>query len=548
MKNCCNNFGLWCYKILPLVYDESLSYYEVLCKMKEYINKMGDDIININNEINNMDSQLAEIVGEWLNENFSIPFYNVVSYGILPDDGDVYEALHGLIKNTVSETGGIVFFPEGKYTISCTIFVPENTIFCGCGEGSEIFFDETDTYYGTCLSNGGSNVSIYNLKVSHASEGTFHSGSQPGAIGFSDWTIRMCKLNPYQHKSYRGEVRNLEACNIYCDGNYCLQVENSASYAIKNVDYENIYSPIGCVSIQANNLIENVSIKNVECDLLRVLSYGNNSSLYNIEIENVECTSLYVNAPYSLDNNDISFKNVYKNNNERHNDYYDSTYIIQLRGDVTFDDCLIDSRSGESAGLVFYDGIKTFNNCKIVAQDLFCTNNQSFTLSNKGHNHCVFNDCVFESNDNVADPTIAFLIGYGKNNNYENLHNYRSYLWGDMHNIYKHCGFTNASDYYPSGFYVEGDTLYLRGFFVVADADDIGEFSDGAKLLPITNNQQIQFIETSTSMTNQTYRYGKLTDGVITANATLTESAFLVDTALMLDRTPDDYEIVNGLI
>lgn len=32
------SFKFWCQKVLPLVYDESLSYYEVLCKLVEYIN------------------------------------------------------------------------------------------------------------------------------------------------------------------------------------------------------------------------------------------------------------------------------------------------------------------------------------------------------------------------------------------------------------------------------------------------------------------------------------------------------------------------------
>ena len=33
-------FRFWCQKVLPLVYDESISYYEVLCKMVEYLNAM----------------------------------------------------------------------------------------------------------------------------------------------------------------------------------------------------------------------------------------------------------------------------------------------------------------------------------------------------------------------------------------------------------------------------------------------------------------------------------------------------------------------------
>lgn len=40
-------FKFWCQKVLPLVYDDSLSYYEVLCKVVDYIN----DLIKNNNEI-----------------------------------------------------------------------------------------------------------------------------------------------------------------------------------------------------------------------------------------------------------------------------------------------------------------------------------------------------------------------------------------------------------------------------------------------------------------------------------------------------------------
>lgn len=36
-------FRMWCQKVLPLVYDDSLSYYELLCKVVEYLNEtMGD--------------------------------------------------------------------------------------------------------------------------------------------------------------------------------------------------------------------------------------------------------------------------------------------------------------------------------------------------------------------------------------------------------------------------------------------------------------------------------------------------------------------------
>ena len=37
-------FRFWCHKVLPLVYDDSLSYYELLCKVIHYLNTVIEDI------------------------------------------------------------------------------------------------------------------------------------------------------------------------------------------------------------------------------------------------------------------------------------------------------------------------------------------------------------------------------------------------------------------------------------------------------------------------------------------------------------------------
>lgn len=42
-----NIFGHWCHKIIPLIYDDSLSYYEVLCKLTYKINEVIDSINGI---------------------------------------------------------------------------------------------------------------------------------------------------------------------------------------------------------------------------------------------------------------------------------------------------------------------------------------------------------------------------------------------------------------------------------------------------------------------------------------------------------------------
>ncbi len=64
------HFKFWCQKVLPLVYDDSLSYYELLCKVVEYLNHVINDINNIPNYINELisDEKLREIMTELLSE------------------------------------------------------------------------------------------------------------------------------------------------------------------------------------------------------------------------------------------------------------------------------------------------------------------------------------------------------------------------------------------------------------------------------------------------------------------------------------------------
>lgn len=54
-------FRFWCQKVLPLVYDNSLSYYELLCKVVEYINDLikADKILD--DELEALKNDLSEV-------------------------------------------------------------------------------------------------------------------------------------------------------------------------------------------------------------------------------------------------------------------------------------------------------------------------------------------------------------------------------------------------------------------------------------------------------------------------------------------------------
>lgn len=47
-------FRFWCQKVLPLVYDNSLSYYELLCKVVDYLNKTMEDVNTAVEDVDNL--------------------------------------------------------------------------------------------------------------------------------------------------------------------------------------------------------------------------------------------------------------------------------------------------------------------------------------------------------------------------------------------------------------------------------------------------------------------------------------------------------------
>lgn len=71
-------FRYWCQKIIPLVYDDSLSYYEIICKVVSYINNLITDNNQMIDEINSLKSEL-QTVQEWIDNFDTTGFEEIIS-------------------------------------------------------------------------------------------------------------------------------------------------------------------------------------------------------------------------------------------------------------------------------------------------------------------------------------------------------------------------------------------------------------------------------------------------------------------------------------
>lgn len=96
-----NTFRFWCQKVLPLVYEDSLSYYEILCKVVDYINNMIENQKEFSNELNELKSEL-EVVQKWI-ADFDTSYIEEV----------VKKYLATMIFVEISDAGYIVYYiPE----------------------------------------------------------------------------------------------------------------------------------------------------------------------------------------------------------------------------------------------------------------------------------------------------------------------------------------------------------------------------------------------------------------------------------------------------
>lgn len=62
-------FRFWCQKVLPLVYDESLSYYELLCKVVSYINNLISDVTAVEENVGELSASFEQLK-EYCNDYF----------------------------------------------------------------------------------------------------------------------------------------------------------------------------------------------------------------------------------------------------------------------------------------------------------------------------------------------------------------------------------------------------------------------------------------------------------------------------------------------
>lgn len=98
-------FRYWCQKVLPLVYDDSLSYYELLCKVVDYLNKTMEDVETLHGDVTNLHTAYEELQS-YVNDYFStLDVQEEINNKLnqMASDGSLTALISPLLPNIIDE-------------------------------------------------------------------------------------------------------------------------------------------------------------------------------------------------------------------------------------------------------------------------------------------------------------------------------------------------------------------------------------------------------------------------------------------------------------
>jgi len=347
-----NEFKFWCQKVLPLVYDDSLSYYEVLCKIKGTLNSLITNVNNIPDYIIDLikeylDSDEIEKILSDLLTNFMVN----VKYpptGIPPAVGDGTaddtQSIQGCIDYAYNHGGLAVYIPAGKYLTGSLILKSDVTLF------------GMDRYSSILVLKGGAenpliqavekNIGIYRLTLNG------NSGIQVNQITVLKGNTDDALLSELQiingHELMEWELTDSEGFMQMSDIIFNNAVYRGAhlygagTCQLSNVLFDNI------------NTANSISVLDFDCSnsIIDLVSLSrNNVGLRITGYNNMITAKVASTIPFENDgtNNSIVIPNVSSNV------FYSNDYFLDVHGNST------DSTTGNKNVTVLQNLINTFN-------------------------------------------------------------------------------------------------------------------------------------------------------------------------------------------
>lgn len=285
-------FRYWCHKILPMVYDDSLSYYELLCKVVDYLNKTMEDVETLHGDVTNIRTAYEKLQG-YVNEYFSaLDVQEEINNKLdnMASSGELYEIIRSYTDPIVNEQNDKINVLKARMDTFASL--PD-----GSTSGDAELLDIRVKADGTTVTSAGNAVreQFSELKSDLANFGTsinlfdYHawkektSGVVNGDMVVEDYHIIMT-ANDYDCYSMFDKGRTLavpvEPNTYYCFSCCCSSANAKIFLFESNNDKEDIVvhevTLRNFIRFQTGNATTNVKIR------FGVRGIGNTADFYNI--------------------------------------------------------------------------------------------------------------------------------------------------------------------------------------------------------------------------------------------------------------------------
>ena len=244
-------FRFWCQKVLPLVYDDSLSYYELLCKVVNYLNKTMENVNSLSENFDELQSAfntLKKYVEEYF-DNLDVQEEVNKKLDEMAKDGTLASLVFDKVGNLVDKVDCWLYAQQDtneKSAQGFTIFVHDNVIKCACGYEGGIYLRN--------LLTGELINTITNENITHVNDITYYNNKMYLVNGDNNKIITV-ELESYNVNTI---VINNELCSIihgieYYDNNFYLLCNYNNQYIIVKCDtnFEN-FTKVGNVNYGKN--------------------------------------------------------------------------------------------------------------------------------------------------------------------------------------------------------------------------------------------------------------------------------------------------------
>lgn len=309
----------WCQKVLPLVYDDSLSYYELLNKVALKINEMIEQVNGIPDLVTESvreqldDGTVEDIIAEILTKDF---FLNVKR----PPEGVTAAIGDGATNDTTAFNEALAYaaehdlailIPEGDYVITSVLYNrlssagdPVNISILGCGsEASRLISANNNNIFKIA---GGNYIRAFEMKGVGFSGGGASTSPTLALVDITAAKVNLCDVSAQDAPTcfHITNCGSLNMADIECR-NYKgrgLWIHTSHHGTITNVRMDGsltaVYNPVYlqvCHDIQINDtMIDNTTgAEDICCT-------GSNNSCYGIS---ARWSSALTQAPYYVDPN-----------------------------------------------------------------------------------------------------------------------------------------------------------------------------------------------------------------------------------------------------